>query len=304
MHKLRLSFLLLASVFILFSCGNNQSLTPPVIDGNPLEFGTDLTLDILTWNLKEFPYHEETIMNLAEIIPVLKADVIAFQEIMDPSPFYALANQLPGYQALVYNASSSWRLAYLYNSSTVSVNDSYTIFNDDGNAFPRPPYILDMNFGTNRYYVINNHFKALGDNVIDETDPWDEEMRRLNASLRLEEYIRENLPDQRVIMLGDLNDQLQESEETNVFLPFLNRGDDYFFTTMPIAQNPTLDTVSYPARNSILDHILITDELFGDFDASGAVCKALKIEDMVGGLSAYYDLLSDHRPVGIRLLAY
>jgi endonuclease/exonuclease/phosphatase family metal-dependent hydrolase len=293
--------LLLLLLVFSSSCGDNQKLTPPIGEDTGLLFGTDTTLDIITWNLKTFPLNANTVSLLSEIIPQMGADVIAFQEIMDYTQFQALADLIPDYQAYIYNATSSYRLAYLYDTRTVTVNAEYTIFNGDSNPFPRPPYILDISFVDQNYYIINNHFKALGDNYIDTNDPWDEEMRRLLASTKLEQYIRENLGEERVIMLGDLNDQIQEPEATNVFMPFLNRPDEYSFATMPIAMNPTPNTVSYPSYNSILDQILITDELFEDFSAAGNICRVIRVENHVGGLSAYYQLISDHRPVGIRL---
>ena len=305
MHRRYYSLLLLLLlVLFISSCGENQKLTPPAGDDTELLFGTDTTLDIVTWNLKTFPLNANTVGLLSEIIPQLKADVIAFQEVMDYTQFQALAEMLPHYQARIYTATSSYRLAYLYDTRTITVNDEYTIYNGDSNPFPRPPYVLDITFANQNYFIINNHFKALGDNYIDTQDPWDEEMRRLLASDKLERYIRENLGTERVIMLGDLNDQIQEPEATNVFMPFLNRPDEYSFATMPIAMNPTPNTVSYPSYNSILDHILITDELYADFSLAGNICRVIRVENHVGGLSAYYQLISDHRPVGIRLQSY
>lgn len=299
-------FLLMAFLvaFLLVSCGENQKLTPPPTDEVSLLFGSPSTLDIVTWNLKTFPLNASTVNLLSDIIPQMEAEVIAFQEIMDAAQFQALAEAIPNYDAYIYNATSSYRLAYLYDTRTVSVNEAYTIFNGQSNPFPRPPYILDLDFAGKNYHIINNHFKALGDNFIDETDDWDEEYRRRLASTMLEQYIRENLGDERLVMLGDLNDQIQESEGTNVFLPFLSRPDEYLFTTMGIAMNPSPNTVSYPSYNSILDHILITDELFEEYTLAGSYCRVIRVENHVGGLSAYYSLISDHRPVGVRLQAY
>jgi len=200
MHRRHIGILLLL-VWILFisSCGENQKLTPPIGDDTELLFGTDTTLDIVTWNLKLFPLDVNTVSLLSEIIPQIKADVIAFQEIMDYTQFQALAERIPYYQAWIYNATSSYRLAYLYDTRTVTVNDEYTIFNGQSNPFPRPPYVLDITFANQDYFIINNHFKALGDNYIDTSDPWDEEMRRLDASTKLDQYIRENLNEERVV---------------------------------------------------------------------------------------------------------
>lgn len=282
-------------------CGSTDELTPFTDEYGNLEFGTEETLDIVTWNLKVFPLNSQTISHLVSIIPQMKVDIIAFQEIMDASAFYDLANQIPYYNAYVYSATTSYRLAYLYDTRTVTVNQDYTLFTGQTNPFPRAPYVLDVNFAGQNYLVINNHFKALGDNFIDETDEDDEEMRRRLASEMLEAHISQNMSNERVVVLGDLNDQIHEPVETNVFMAFLSKPEDYLFTTMPIALNPTIYTVSYPGYNSQIDHILITNELFDDFDAAGNVCRVIRVENYFGGLNGYYTQLSDHRPVGIRL---
>ncbi len=290
----------IAALFLV-SCGSNQNLTPPIVEDNDLVFGTDATLDLITWNLKVFPLSSNTVALLSDIIPQMNAEIIAFQEIMDYAQFQALADNIPDYKPFIYNATSSYRLAYLYDSRKITINEEYTIYNGMSNPFPRPPYVLEFSFANRDYVIINNHFKALGDNFIDEDDDWDEEVRRRLASELLETYISDYFDDDRVILIGDLNDQIQEPEETNVFLAFLNKPDEYLFTTMPIALNPTPNTVSYPSYNSMLDHVLITDELFEDYAAAGSVCRVIRVENHVGGLSAYYDLISDHRPVGVRL---
>lgn len=301
--KIHFAALILMILLFITSCGENHKITPPDVDVdvNPIEFGTANTLDIVTWNLREFPLTPNTINLLVEIIPQMKVEVFALQEIMDPASLRALASLLPDYEAVVYDAGSTWALGYLYDTSSVELKSEYTIYSGMGRPFPRPPYVLKMAFEGSDYFLINNHFKALGDNYIDESDPWDEEMRRREASTLLEEYIHTYLPDKRVVMLGDLNDQIQEPRTTNVFLPFLDRPEEYLFATMPIAQNPTYDTVSYPTYLSIIDHILITNELFDEFTAAGKTCRVILVENLLGGYTTYFNLISDHRPVGIRL---
>ncbi len=102
--------------------------------------------------------------------------------------------------------------------------------------------------------MINNHLKAFGDNFIDETDDWDEEVRRRLACQLLDQYIRTELPDERVVCWG-YERQIQEPEAYNVFMVFLNRPEEYYFTTMPIALAPSFNTVSYPNSNSQIDQI-------------------------------------------------
>jgi len=293
--------IVLASLFLFWGCGTNTNLTPD-IDEDSLIFGTDETLDIVTWNLREFPWQgSQTIEALAQLIPLLKVDVIAFQEINDYSAFNTLASMIPGYDACISNATTSYRLAYLYNTSTVEMLDQYTIYNEDSNPFPRPPYILKARWNAQEYYLIDNHLKAYGDNYIDETDDWDEEVRRRLACEMLDQYISTNLGDKNVVVMGDMNDQIAEPAAYNVFLAFLNKPDEYLFATMPIALNPTYNTVSYPNSNSQIDQILITNELFDDFAAADSVCSSLLVENWFGSWTNYSSQISDHRPVGIRL---
>lgn len=287
-------------LIILLGCGKNTPLSPPITDPTDISFGTDSTLDIISWNIKLFP--EGTNLDaLAQMIPAMKADVIAFQEIMDYNAFMELAASIPNYSAFVYQATADYRLAYMYDTRTVTVNDQYTIYNGESNPFPRPPYVMEISWQNQNYTIINNHLKAYGDNYIDETDTWDDEFRRRLACQKLDTYISENMATEKVIVLGDMNDQIAEPREYNVFLSFLDKPDEYLFGDMPIAQAPNYNNVSYPGSVSHIDHILISNELFDSFSGGGSYCQTIKAENWLGNWNTYSSTISDHRPVGIRL---
>jgi len=101
--------------------------------------------------------------------------------------------------------------------------------------------------------------------------------------------------------LGDMNDQIAEPPEYNVFLNFINKSDEYYFVDMPIAVSPNYNNVSYPNSFSHIDHILITNELFADFEQGGSYCKTILAENWMLNWNTYSSTISDHRPVGIRL---
>lgn len=289
---------LIVLLLSLLSCGKNTVLKPDETEG--IAFGTEQTLDILTWNLKLFPEGTD-LVSLKQMIPALKADVIAFQEIMDYNAFLQMAADLPYYDAFIYDATSEYRLAYLYDTRSVTVNDNYTIYENQSNPFPRPPYVLDISWRGQQYYIINNHLKAYGDNFIDETDSNDEEVRRRLACQMLDNYISTTLADDKVIVVGDMNDQIAEPREYNVFLSFLDQPAQYLFADMPIALSPNYNNVSYPGSLSHIDHILITNELFSNFSAAASYCKTIKAETWLLSWANYSAGISDHRPVGIRL---
>ncbi|MDZ4121577.1 MAG: endonuclease/exonuclease/phosphatase family protein [Candidatus Cloacimonadaceae bacterium] len=292
---------LLAMMMVLCSCGTNTKIINPETPPS-LAFGTDATFDVATWNLRTFPVNGNTTLDhLARLIPLLKLELIAFQEINSHSAMIQLDERLADYSSYISEATSSYRLAYLYDNRSITVHDAYPIMMGMQNPFPRPPYVIHLTWRDEEIYVINNHLKAYGDNIIDETDEWDEERRRIMANQLLDQYIVTNLPNDKVIVLGDFNDEIQEGPESNVFMAFINKPDEYYFTTMPIAQNITYSNASYPTWPSHIDHILITNELFDAFEASGRYCRTIIIENAMGTWQNYYANVSDHRPVGLRL---
>ncbi len=291
-------------LFGMWACGKNTDLTNnDDHDDDLLKFGTEDSFDVLTWNLRTFPaLTPQTRDLLVQIIPLMQVDVFACQEINDYAAFMELASLIPHYNAAIYGSTSSYRLAYLYDTRTVQVDQLYTIYDGQSNPFPRPPYVFDLTWQGQDIVLINNHLKAMGDNFIDESDPWDEEYRRRTACQMLDQYVVDNLSDRKVIMLGDFNDQIQEPETTNVFMSFLSKPDEYRFADAAIAANPTTSTVSYPSSFSHLDHILITNELFDTFALAPDACGVIRVEDWMGGWANYSSQISDHRPLGLRLV--
>jgi len=160
---------------------------------------------------------------------------------------------------------------------------------------------MDLRYKGERFIIINNHFKCCGDGILDLNDMYDEETRRFIASDYLKSYIDTNFPDVKVIVLGDLNDSLTDDSQNNVFQNILYDS-QYAFADLDIAYGSSLDW-SYPSWPSHLDHILITDELFPEFEHVDSDIQTLKIDDYLsGGLLDYDTNISDHRPVALKLV--
>jgi exonuclease III len=286
------------------SCGTNVNITNPNIsDTLGMAFGTETTFDVITWNIENFPKkNPETTNLLRSLLPNLRADCIAIQEVRSTSAFSQLVNQIPGW---AYNLSGSGdtKTAIMYNTATVQVDSSATIFSGMSNPFPRPPLLVRLHWNGQEIILISMHLKAYGDNIIDETDPNDEEVRRRYACELLDEYISENFSDSKVIIVGDMNDQIQEPLSSNVFTPFLDKPEEYLFADMPIARNLTQQNCSYPGYMSHIDHILITNELFTSLSNASNYVRTINMENYIaGGMTSYDDYISDHRPVGARFL--
>ena len=268
-------------------------------DFDDMYFGTENELDIITWNIEWFPKNGEiTIEYVTEIIEAIDVDIIAMQELDNINSFNQMMNDLDQYEGY-YESGWFAGLAYIYNTETISINEIYEIYTTSPywSPFPRSPMVMDMDFMGENYIIINNHFKCCGDDYLDLSDDDDEETRRYTASNLLKGYVDNYFPDSNVIILGDLNDNLTDNVNNNVFQEILNDTDNYLFADFEIAQGNSSGW-SYPNWPSHLDHILITNELFDDF----ALIEVIRIDDfMDGGFSEYDQTISDHRPVAIKL---
>ena len=96
-------------------CAENKNI---ITSGNSFQFGTESNLDVITWNIENFPKQNgSTVDYLAELIPLLDVDIIAMQEIGDDDYFNQLVDQLNGWSG--FRTGGSWGLAYIYKSEVV-----------------------------------------------------------------------------------------------------------------------------------------------------------------------------------------
>ncbi len=266
-----------------------------------LSFGTDSTFDLMTWNIQTFPKDgQRTLDSVSQIIEALDIDLIALQEINDLASFDQLTSALQGWEG-IYIDQDHAGLSYLYKPAEIEVLDTFLIYPVLGREFPRAPLVIEIRYRGERFLVINNHLKCCGDGFIDNGDPWDEETRRLDASNLLDQYLKTYVPDDPVILLGDLNDVLTDAQERNVFEAFINDESNYLFADMDIALSSHYNW-SYPWYPSHLDHILLTSEVFNRFASSAIDVQTIKVDKfMAGGMQAYDNMMTDHRPVAMKI---
>ena len=277
---------------------NNNSNTSEGYLNQSLNFqGTESSLDIVTWNIENYPKNNSLTNNyLLEIIDSLNVDIFALQEIESTNEFNALASSLgDNWISYRYSNSNYGELSYLINLDDIDIIQApYSILSQYNHYFAyRLPYVLKINFNNKEVIIINVHYKAFGDGFL-EDDYWDEEYRRLQANYFLKQYIDTYFSDSYVIILGDFNDEIIDTE--NIFDIFLDDNENYEFTDMPIAQSPS-EYWSYPSFPSHIDHIIITNELFNNHISTSTIL----IENALPNLSDYNNYISDHRPVGIKL---
>ncbi len=290
--------LLLIVALTVIGCGKSDvhPYIPPVDENQFIdaEFGSDSTFEIVTWNIQEFPANGTVTVDLVEdAIEAMDVDIIALQEISSSFRFAALLDSLPGWEGHM-GAGDNYghNLAMMWKTDVVS-GQTYTIFDHDWYAFPRPPQVFEGTWNDKPFIIINNHLKAMSGSENEE--------RRELASVALKEYVEEYFIDQRVIITGDLNDEIQEEQfAPNVFWNFIS-DENYLFVDMDIAEGSSSQW-SFPSWPSHLDHILINAQFFDEYNSGTAEVRTIQLDDcLTGGLGEYRDDISDHLPVGFKV---
>ena len=306
-QRIGIGILLLAAIFGLVSCGSSEKSVVPVVE-NPFagaKVGTDSTLEIATWNLERFAKKDgETVELVIKAVEAMDIDFIALQELSSPLEFQALVDGLEGWDGFMATSHCCINLGFLFKTGGKLAEPQFT---EILAGLPRPdplnrnPLVLFSSFDGKPIVVINNHYWCCGNGTIDENIPDDEEFLRLKASQALDEYIRDNFAGQRVVMVGDLNDELTDKAVDNVFQPFLDAPEQYNFVDMDIAQGPGSgwSFLGYPSH---LDHIMITAPLFDAFQGETTLVQVVPLHTfMAYGWTGYDGLISDHLPVVLKL---
>ena len=240
-------------------------------------------IEIMTWNIKDFPISNSTIDYVNEIITDIMPDLIAFQEINDGSAFNALANSIPAYEFI----TSGSGLALAARSDVIEITSWSTLFPGAGYEFAwRYPLLVELNWlcgaSATSLQIINIHLKAGS-----SSEDFD---RRYSSCQYLSNYIHEN-PNVNIIILGDYNDEITDSQSNNSLWPLVS-DDAIAFATEPIADIDYY--ASYPSWPSFIDHIALSTPLFDEL--SGGNITTIRIDDYTG-YSFYQNYISDHRPV-------
>ena len=276
----KIFFILLFSGCTLFDDDNEIS--------QKIFAGSELTLDIASWNIENFPKNESTVDFLFPIIDSLNVDIVALQEIESTIALNNLTENLGDDWTSFRSENTSYgELSYLINTNIINITTSpYKILNSDYYYFAyREPYVLEFEYNNTDYVLINIHYKCCDGS----------EQRRLQASVILKNYIDENFSDFNVIVVGDFNDNLIDDE--NVFVPFLTDSTNYMFTDYSIAQGNSFQW-SFPTYPSHIDHILVSSELFDNVYNT----EVLLIDQwFFDGFSDYNLFVSDHRPIVLQL---
>lgn len=235
------------------------------------------TLEVVTWNIERFPLTSNSVTTVIDIVRNMDVDIIAVQEISEPSAFLSVVNNLEGWGGRYYDVRGGIELGYLYKTSEITAfSELEILFPDQNSPFPRQPVVATATHVNGlTVKLVNLHLKCCNDGAT----------RRANASSIMKAYFDENEQDSNLIVLGDYNDDIATGSP---FGNFISDDENYVFADQAIADG-TSQNWSYPSFPSHIDHILISDELFDNHVSS----KTIKLSPCVN----YSRDVSDHRPV-------
>ncbi|MDH5382067.1 MAG: hypothetical protein OEW75_14515, partial [Cyclobacteriaceae bacterium] len=158
-------YFLLFFALVFFGCENSFSSSDKTyIDVLPCVPKTSIsTLEIATWNLRNFPLNDKTTEYLDDIIRDMGIDIIAVQEIKSVADLQKVIAKLPGWDFKI-TSDEDLNIGFLFNSLEVEIDNFEVLFDDQWYAFPRPLVMARAKTRANSSEILlfNIHLKCCG----------------------------------------------------------------------------------------------------------------------------------------------
>lgn len=288
-------------------------------------FGTDVR-DVS--NVEFGPTNDALqITNVTTVLQKLNLDVIAVEEVSDLPSFNQLVANLPGYAGILSSRYSysfdpadpnfpPQQIGFIYNTATVTKVSEEPLFvaqfdaarAGNNSIFPNYPTGSGASFWSSgrlpflttftsniagnpqTYRVVVIHGKSAGTTA--------DHNRRVYDNKVLYDYLNATYPTDKIIILGDFNDQVVgsiSSSPTSSYNVFVSDVANYTALTQTISQAPGAGTFIGGNTPSFIDHILISNELNSSY-----ISNSITVEDPRSYISSYATTTSDHLPVYAR----
>jgi exonuclease III len=251
--------------------------------------GSEATLEIATWNIRNFPERAETARLVADVIASLDLDIIVVEEIASDAAWKELLDRLRDHEGVLsthrYSPDSYQKIGVIYRASLVTVGEPTLLFPTDSFNFPRPPFSLPITVDASTIQLVGIHLKA------GRTD--EDADRRRAATVTLDAHLRAQVDgggEAEVVILGDYNERVIDVADREVLAPLLTAPDRYTVRTERPAQ---LGAISYLGfGGSFIDHITTTAALDARWTAA-----TIQLPRVEAAVPSYSSLVSDHLPI-------
>jgi Predicted extracellular nuclease len=294
------------------------------VSGSSIDPAT--TLEVVNWNLEWFgstslgPTNDDLQeQNIKTVLNNLKADLYCVLEVVDENRLKNVVAQMPGYAYKISDFAShtnpfetspgplseAQKLAFIYktdiftNVSTsallsAGVNTAADLANTNYDYWSsgRFPFMLSadvtLNCRTEKMKFVLVHAKA-------NTSPLNTSYeRRKNGADQLHDFLNQTYPNDKIVILGDFNDDLDQSITTNYtttsWSSFTSDADNFEPITLPLSLAGKKSTVSY---NDVIDHVVISNEMEPLYLPNSVTIKS----DVSALINKYGTTTTDHYPV-------
>jgi hypothetical protein len=294
---------------------------------------TSETLDVMTWNMEFFGATitnfgpSDVTLQAANALKVFQAtlpDVIAVQEVSDEALLASVVAQLPGYAVICSDRFSRsfetpdptfppQKLCLIYNTAVVEILDTKVLFeqiydearmgmNDLLDSYPtgtpssfwssgRLPWLVtaiaDINGVKEKINFINIHAKSGSSN--------EDLLRKRFDNQVLKDTLDAFYSDQNIVLLGDYNDDLDESIGGGLTTYDVIISDpDFDGVTISLSE---AGLRSFIFNDNVIDHITLSNELYDNY-LEGSETLYIPFNT----IENYANTTSDHLPVSVRFL--
>jgi hypothetical protein len=305
---------------------NSPSVTPITVSLSGNSYDVASTLEVVNWNMEWFGSDPASDLgpkdknlqnaNATKIINALKADVYALVEVVDTMRLRNIVAGMPGYAYRVGDFGSyadnrqdpdyagAQKLAFVYRTSVVS-NPKFTVpfrsaqadgkvdYNYwSGGRFPfQMTADVTLNGVIKPVTFIAIHAKA---NTSPTATAYE---RRKNSADELKAYLDTNYAGANVVVLGDFNDDLDQTITTGLastvtsYSAFTNDAANYPSPTLQeLSLTGKKSTVSY---SDVIDHVVTTKPLYSYY-----IKGTTEVQTSIAAtIPSYGSTTSDHYPV-------
>jgi len=274
------------------------------------------------------------VSNVTTVLKTIGSDIFSVEEVSDDASMDQLLSGLPGYSKIMADRWSysfnppdptfpPQKIGFIYNTATVQIVNSRVMFAklyDDVRAaeavnlnaalallpnYPssggntpsnfwssgRLPFMITADVTVN---AIKKRIKFIVIHSKSGSAAADYERRKYDVQV-LHDSLVARYSNDAIMIMGDFNDDVDASINTGAassYKMFVDDVSDFNVLTYALSQT---GASSFPSSNSFLDHIIVSNELSGDY-----VNNSILVEDPRTYISGYTSNTSDHLPVSAR----
>lgn len=314
-------FFVLPVILFINACGTSSP--QPGNEENPPEeipsteaVPPDGILEAVTWNIERYGSNEsfEQTQNAVWVLDTLDADLYALQEIHSQEALDNLLDPLTGYKGFTAeHVNRGQQMAFIYNTNTIdsleagpisNVRDEYQQDWEYAWANGREPLYFRFNYisdeeQTTEFFAVVIHAKANTSNYRESYE------RRQQAAEGLYYHLMDEQPNANIILLGDYNDDVDESifyyDDPDNFAEtpydeFMENSQNFEVVTHILSKAGESSYLGEEGGKDLIDHIMMSDELFQLYiDGSADVYDA-----PLNYIPDFEESTSDHLPVWVK----